>query len=213
MKTVLAVIPLTLLTCLRVHAQGTVSFKNLNSNPVINAPVILSDGVTKASGPQYMAALLAGQSANNLYPIATTPFLTGGAAGYFAGGVQSIPFVPGGGIAFIQLEFWNATAFNTWQVAQASGLPNAWGQSFIFPVVTGDPNATPPATPAFLTGLGTSPIFLTLIPEPSSFVLAGLGLAIFALRRVAMRLPPRITIFYLPVRSSAAARHGIARKT
>ena len=71
---------LVLSSAVVVHAQGTVNFVNIFpnfANPVVNAPVYSSDGVTLLSGPGFMAELLAGPSADNLASIATTGFLQG----------------------------------------------------------------------------------------------------------------------------------------
>jgi len=67
---------------LNAAAQGTVVFNNIHDG-IVNAPIYQSDAMTKLSGPQYMAELLAGPSASDLTHIATTSFLTGAEAGYF----------------------------------------------------------------------------------------------------------------------------------
>jgi len=58
------------------------------------------------------------------------------------------------------------------------------GTSLMFSTTTGNPQATPPGTATLLSGTLTGTIgaantgvFLTPIPEPTSFALAGLGLA------------------------------------
>jgi len=163
---------------LAAFGQGTINFANLNGTAV-NAPVTLSDGTTKLAGAQYMAALLAGPSAGNLTQIATTPFVS---SGYFLGGTQVVPGVPGGSTALVAIEVWNTTAGSTFAAAQSSGQQNAWammvGATTTTPlsVKLGDPNATPPGTPAALVGLGATKLNGT-IPEPSTFALAGLGAA------------------------------------
>jgi len=151
-------------------AQGTVWFLNVDQSQGLDAPFYQSDGVTKLSGPQFMAELLAGTSANSLVSIATTGFLQGVVAGYFNGGVWVVPGVPQSGTAWVQVRAWNSASGASFLQAQASGLPNSWGQSAIFTVVTGSM-----AQPGILTGLGTSPIFLNPVPEPPTFALAGLG--------------------------------------
>jgi len=162
-------------------AQGTVNFINVNSSPALNAPVFAGDGTTRLAGAGYMAELLAGPSAGSLSPVATAAFQSGGGAGYFAGGTQVIPGVPGGTVAFIQIRTWSTAAGATYAAAFASGLPNAWGQSQVFSVTTGNPNAVPPGTPATLVGLTS--FSLNPVPEPSTFVLAGLGIASLLLFR------------------------------
>ena len=158
--------------------NGTVDFANVSSGLGPNAPVYESDGVTKLSGPQFMAELFAGPSANNLAGIAMIGFASGTQAGYFFGGVQSINSVPGGGIAWVQVDVWNTANGASFPQAQASGLPDSWWQSSLFTVVTGNMftggGPTPPAT---LSGLGNSPVFLNSIPEPSVLAFACLGFA------------------------------------
>jgi hypothetical protein len=176
------------LLAFNASAQGTISFKNLNSSPAFNAPVYLSDGTTRAAGSQYVAWLMAGTTANNLalVPGVPTPFLTGGAAGYFSGGVVTMPGIPGGSTAFIQVIFWNLAAGATFPFAQGSSLGDSWGESSVFSVVTADPSATPPTPPAFLAGLGTRPLIFVgpAIPEPSTWAMFNLAIvASFFLRR------------------------------
>ena len=156
------------------YPQGTVSFSNVG--PGLHAPVFEVDGVTKVSGSQFLAELFGGPSATSLAAIAMTGFASGTQAGYFFGGVQSINTVAGGGTAWIQVDVWNIASGGSFAQAQASGLPNSWWQSAVFSVTTGNlltgAGFTPPA---ILTELGTSPVFLNSVPEPSTFVLAGLG--------------------------------------
>jgi hypothetical protein len=177
-------IVVTVLACalsLAAFAQGTVNFINVNSSPALNAPIFLSNGSTRLAGAGFMAELLAGASAGSLSPVASAPFQSGGGAGYFAGGTQIIPGVVGGGTAFIQIRAWSTAAGATYAAAVASGLGDAWGASSVFSVVTGNPSATPPGTPAILVGLQS--FNLNPIPEPSTFALAGLGIASLLLFR------------------------------
>ena len=181
MKKMILTILAGLLIGLDAYAQGTISFKNRNSSPVINAPVTHNDGVTKLSGSQYFAGLMAGTTANNLTQVGgvQTPFLTGAAAGYFFGGPVTLPGIPGGSTAFIEVVVWSS-AFPNFASAIASGLDDVWGMSGWstgpLSVVTGNPNEFPPTTPAFLVGL--TPFSLNVnIPEPSALALVGLGAA------------------------------------
>lgn len=162
---------------LGAFAQGQISFKNLNSSPAINAKVFLSDGTTTLSGSQYMAGLFAGTTAANMTQVAgvAIPFLTGGAAGYFSGGTVTLPGIPGGAPAFFEVVAWNTAAGATFAAAKLNNGPNSWGQSSVFSITPGDPNGTPPGTPAFLVGLTS--FNLVGVPEPSSLALAGLGAA------------------------------------
>jgi len=165
-----------------IFAQGTVSFQNFYQ-PILFAPDYLSDGTTKLSGPQYMAELLAGPSADTMTAIATTSFFSGGSAGYFNGGTQTLPNVLGGATAFAQVDIWNTMLGATFNSAKASGLPNAWAQSAVFPVVTGNPFV--PSLPGVLTGL--TPLSLNAVPEPSTLALAALGAAFLRFRIVQLK--------------------------
>jgi hypothetical protein len=167
------------------HAQGTVSFSNVAPpGQGVNAPVYESDGVTKCSGPQFMAELLVGTTANSLSSLATTGFLTGNGAGYFNGGNLAVPGVFPGQVAWFEVRVWNTASGGSFSQAQASGLQNSWWRSSIFtePLGGGLINPTPP-TP--LAGLGNSPVYLNGVPEPCTIALAGLGgaLVVFRIRR------------------------------
>lgn len=104
MRTLLAVTFATF-ACMTTQAQGTVFFANLQQGGP-NAPVYQSDGVTKASGPQFMAELLGGPSADQLAFVAQKGFVTGG---YFLSSNESIPNVaPGvahGSVVFTASHF------------------------------------------------------------------------------------------------------------
>lgn len=161
------------------YGQGQVNFANVGAG--LNAPVFQGDGTTRLAGAQYQLELLAGTSAGSLTARAATGFLTGGGAGYVNGGVLTLTGIPGGTTAFIQVRAWNTAAGATYAAAFASGQPNAWGESSVFSVTTGNPAGSPPTTPAILVGLTS--FNLNPIPEPSTFVLAGLGIASLLLFR------------------------------
>jgi PEP-CTERM motif len=199
MKTLAATAFLSGILVSVAFAQGTVNFQNIVCN-ALNAPDYLSDGTTKLAGPQFMAELLGGPTATSLSLIATTPFLTtNNGAGYYLGGVQTINTVPPGGDAFIQVNVWNTATGMTFNQARVSGLANAWAQSSVFTVTTGNP--TIPGLPATLLGLtplslnaavpipllftttpGTSPVYLNGVPEPSTLALVGFAAALVLLR-------------------------------
>ncbi len=161
---------------LTAHSQGTVSFSDYW------ARVYEADGVTRLSGPQFQAGLLAGPSATSLASIATTGFLTGNAAGFFDGGTQTINTVLPGNEAWIQVRAWNTALGASFLQAEASGLPNAWWESPLMTVFTGGVlSGAGPTPPAVLFGLGTSPVYLN-VPEPSAFALAALGASVVLVR-------------------------------
>ena len=134
-------------------AQGTVLFDNIHVGAP-NAPVYESDGVTKVSGPQYMAELLAGPSVTSLAAVATTSFMTGNGAGYFEAGTVAIASVPPGTTAWVAVEVWSTASGSSFDQAKASGLPDSWWESSVFSVQTEQSNGIPIPVP--LTGLGTS---------------------------------------------------------
>ena len=163
------------------HPQGTVLFANYSQQGQgVNAPVYESDGVTPLSGPQFMAELFAGPSAASLASLATTGFLTGG-VGVFNGGPVTVNAVAPAATAWIEVVVWNTGSGATFAQAKASGLPNSWWASATFPLVLGGGSINP-EPPAVLTGLGTSPLYLNSVPEPSVLALVGLGMAVMLLR-------------------------------
>ena len=103
----------------------------------------------------------------------------------------SLPTSQAGGAVTVQLRVWWAGAtgntFQTWDAAVAAAAnPNMrlGGSPLLNLASTGNPGSIPPGTPAALTGL--SGFQLTAVPEPSTFVLAGLaaaGLLIFRRRK------------------------------
>jgi hypothetical protein len=171
MKTHFAIL-LVIALSLTAHAQGTIYFSNLG--PGVNAPVYLSDQVTKISGSQFQAELLGGRSVDSMTSLSTLAFGTGAIAGYiqFPTTVE-IPGVFPWQTAWVQVKVWNTVSGATFDRALASGLPDSWWASSVFSVVTGGGFQGPP--PTRLTGLGTSPVYLNTIPEPSTIALAGLG--------------------------------------
>jgi hypothetical protein len=167
---------------INVLAQGTVVFENINVPAGLNAPVYEADRITPLAGTQFIAELLGGPSPNSLTQVATTGFQTGTGAGYFLGGVESINTVAPRTTGWIEVEVWNTSSGGSFGQAQASGLPNSWWQSSVFSVTTGG-GAVNPFPPAFLTGLGNSPVFLNgVVPEPSTFTLCVVGAVLVLLR-------------------------------
>jgi len=134
------------------------------------------------SGSSTLTALLAGPQGtveSSLVPCATpTPivsFRTGAAAGYTMGGVTATAnnVLPDGN-ATLEMVAWDNSSgqYSTWALAKP-----AWLAGTIAAGRSGTWNATlgGTATPPFI--LGVQSFNLYLIPEPSTFVLAGLGAA------------------------------------
>src|SRR5437899_6000101 len=181
MKKLIVTTLATAVVAMGAYAQGTISFKNINGSPAINAPVFLSDGTTKLGGT-YTAGIMAGTTAANMAIVPGVSALFN--SGLFAGGAVSLPGIPGGSTAFLQVVAF-ATSSGSYAAAQAANIQDTWGHSGTFSVVTGDNSASPPTTPAFLVRL-TSFNLNTAVPEPSSLALASLcaaALMIFRRRK------------------------------
>lgn len=138
--------------------QPVNNFNNLSVNPLINLRNGANAGYVQASGTTSLGvAFNAGQL--------TT--------------VISIPGVTGGGPATVQLRVWFSAGntITTWAQALASSdLSMRLGKSTLLNLAgTGDPAGLPPTNPTSLTGFNG--FQLTAVPEPSSFALAGLGMA------------------------------------
>ena len=129
-KVFITVLSLVLATIASL-AQGTIRFANFDTETGLDAPLYLSDGMTPLSGPQFQAGLFAGSTANNIVQITniTAPFLSGSQAGYFDGGVQSIPGIPEGSVAWVQVVAWNTAAGQTFQMAELTGSIGAIGNA------------------------------------------------------------------------------------
>lgn len=156
----LALLLLFLISPLAAQAQGTVQFRNFDATTGLNAPVYYSWGDFKLSGDQYIVELVAWSSVSNIVnsvpiSVGTTGFATGIDAGYFDGGTLTINGIPGGAMAFLQVRVWNTAYGATYADAHDSyfNASDKWGQSPIFYVTLGDPNASPPTPPAALIGL------------------------------------------------------------
>lgn len=178
-----------------VFAQGTVIFNNRATGTLIthvyfggtsqlagNGPTDFPAGsftwgaeFVPLSGSGFTAALLAGPDLLQANP--TTTFRTGAGAGFLApvtvtlnGVIKDAPS------AQMQMVAWDnrGGTITTWQDAEAAWLAGdiAAGKSPIFTVesIGGDFNVPP-----YMIGLQSFNIYL--IPEPSTFALAGLGAA------------------------------------
>lgn len=175
MKTALLAF-LACVSALDTLAQGTVNFANVGVG--LNAPIFLSDGMTKVPSPGFTAELLAGPNANALASVATCGFLPT-APGYFNGGPVTIANVAPGAVAFFQVRVFT-TASYSFDEAEVANTPNTWGRSAIFSVLTGGVGspATPPATLSPLTFFS-----LNSVPEPSGLALLALGSVSLLVRR------------------------------
>ncbi len=151
-------------------AQGTINFQSANAN----AYVAYTYGTPVGAG--FKAALYGGPAGaleGGLIQLGDTAPVTAGTGFIVGGGTRTNPTVAGGATGSFQVRVWNGTA-TTWDAALVGiGGTTAAGKTAVFGNPTGDPTATPPGVPAFLTGWNTP---LVLVPEPSAFALFGFSL-------------------------------------
>jgi hypothetical protein len=153
-------------------AQGTVNFQSASPSAIV-----VTEAMTPV-GAGYIAALYGGANGSGeggLTQLGGTAGVTGGSGLIIAGGTRTNAAVVGGATGAFQVRAWTASSGADWTAALASGT-GFGGKTAVFSNPTGDPTASPPGTPAFLTGWNT-PLVVTPIPEPSTLALAGLGLA------------------------------------
>lgn len=130
---------------------------------------------TPLAGTGFSVALWGGLSADALalVPGSLDTFRSGGFAGAIdnSGGVIAIPGVGEGVSAFLQVRAWDnlGGTVTSWQQALDLGVDR--GASAIF----SSPNLGGNAPPPNMAGMQSFNIYT--VPEPSTFVLAGLGAA------------------------------------
>ena len=172
--------------CVSAFAQGTFNFNNAGVG--YTAKILDTAGVGLSGGAWdvdlYWGAAGVTDSTTLAALGAPSTFSTvASQAGYFFGGVRTVPNgPPGGGTITGQLRVWEASAGSTW--TQAAGTPGAQiGSSVLFQITLANPNASPPGTPVGPGNINGHGFSLTLVPsgppspEPSTLALAGLGLA------------------------------------
>lgn len=183
MKQKLALLMTLAVSAACVMAQGTINFQN--GGPGVNAIIRGVDGTTALDGGGYKADLYwALGTVTDPGALASagfsTSFGTGASAGYFFGGVLGIPgtAAAGGQLITVQVRAWRLSDGATWLAAsQAAG--GQFGSGNLIQVTTGGGTTPPP----FMVGLTPFNLTGTIIPEPSTFVLAGLGVASLLLFR------------------------------
>lgn len=159
-----------ILTVTNAFVGGTIHFANRAGS--VDAPVFDGDGITKLSGPDYRAQLLAGPT------LATMAVIGPGAAfvipGYFSGGTRTLPTVSAGQSAYVQVRVWDQSRGLTYELALTNGAKH--GASSVFTVVTGG-GGIPPALPATLAGLTSFALTNLAMSAPLPLVLAPGGRA------------------------------------
>lgn len=175
-------------------AQGTVNFSN-NGTTLVKAGADAASAVAVPAAGGYVQFLWApsgstagaytGQSltawlgANTAWKAIDTSIKAfGPVAGRFLGGTVSVPTATAGAPIQAIVAAWTGN-FASFDAAVAAGT-GQWGLSSAFAVATGNPNTTPAGTPGLITGAGGftgMTITSSIIPEPSTLTLAGLGAA------------------------------------
>lgn len=171
------------------YAQGTLNFANGAAG--VNAPV-WSYGTTSSTGiagNAYFADLFYGAAGINdpqssaLTALgANVAFGTGASQGFFFGGTRTVTgFAPGTAIT-VQVRVWQAAAGSSYAAALGNpagftGSVGHFGYSQPIQLTLGGGTIPNPN----MTGLQS--FNLQLVPEPSTFVLAGLGIASLLLFR------------------------------
>ena len=135
----------------QVVGGGTVWLANRSNDPFqsLSAPVFDIDGLSKLSGPGFVAQLYAGPSADLLRAAGSpTPFLTGFfGSGMIASLAVTVPSVPPMGQAFAQIRVWEVAKGASYEEARALG--GKFGRSGIVTVTLG----SFPSIPPYLAGL------------------------------------------------------------
>lgn len=122
-----------------VHGGGLLWFNNdfyslRRTN--VDAPVFDIDGVTPLNGSNYLAQLYGGPSLETLRPLGLpSPFRTGFRAGYFYSQVVTLPTVPPGSNAIVQVRAWETGNGTSYEAARALG--GKFGKSELLTVMVG----------------------------------------------------------------------------
>jgi len=172
------------------NGQGTVNF-NSSTSPTFCITSNQLTGVTARITPsQYTFGLYFASSAAGLSDSSLAPVLTVTGAG-FPGSISGnsalpVPGIPNGTF-FFEVKGWTTTAGNSYSSALAAAQTDNTifvGSSAIGQVTLGHDNV--PAGVIFGNIPGTtvaSPVLFNVVPEPSTMVLGGLGVAALAFFR------------------------------
>ncbi len=213
MKNLLALALINTL-CLTIFGQGQVQFLNYNpASPTIIAPIYNTDGTTKLSGSDARAALLGGPvsdtsassaSAGTLSLLVSSDgittwanFGTGNTAGFinsFANPSRVVSGVDWGGQALLQVVAWTGN-YDTWQDAYAAWKNGIGAVGWSGPITVTLPSEAIDPRLSYLTGLQRFSLLgaPAAVPEPSAFVLAGLGAAALLALRISRKPETRLS--------------------
>jgi hypothetical protein len=132
-----------------VSGGGKINFANrwfIPGSP--EAPVFDIDGVSPLNGSNFVAQLYGGPSLELLRPAGRpSHFQSGFGAGYFYPQIVTLPTVPPGSNAIVQVRAWDATKGSSYE--EARGLGGKFGKSELLTVMAGGG----PIAPANLIGL------------------------------------------------------------
>jgi len=192
MKKTLLTLALTVVTA-SVFAQGTVNFSNGSSvwGSTRNVTFLDTPGVangtalsTNAGGLNLYglrAQLFYGAAAveNSLVAVTTAPASlrssTSASSGTWFGGTRTLDgFSAPGTIVQLQVRIWDTTLAADWNAALLPGYTGLIGKSAIFAYTI--PTSPTPA-PADFNMVNFQAFTVSPVPEPTSFALAGMGLA------------------------------------
>lgn len=160
---------------LAIHGQGT-------------GPLYFPQGSTDYQGATFLAGagftlgLYAGAASvvdpSLLTLITTRTFNTGGAAGFITTSTVQIPGVDAGLGAKFQIRAWDNSTGATWEQATIRGQ-----SEMVLSGALGGVNAQGTLFPINPDSSGWTAFNIAVIPEPSTFVLAGLGAAALVIFR------------------------------
>ena len=169
---------------LAAFAQATFSLQNHDGFVGLDAPVYDWTGAL-LSGSNWRVELYGGTAPDSLSP--AIGFRSNGRViiplwvpGYFSSirSAQESDLiargVPAAGWAWLQVRVWDVGLGSSYEEAVARNL-GGYGQSALFYAQGGDPTAPPPTPPGPLIGLQSFSV-LQITPEPSTWVLLGVGL-------------------------------------
>lgn len=171
------------------QAQGVLSFASSGGGTAIVSNTVTT-ATAKITSGQFAWGLYVGSSAAEVQA-STTPVLTFTNTS-FAGVISSANFtinaLTGGTTYFFEVKGWTAASgASTYENAIKSGFTGlAAGVSSIgqiTPLAVGSPNPNIPGLFGAGAGQVSTPTMLTPVPEPTTMVLGGLGIAALAFFR------------------------------